>query len=648
MIKHFSVSGKEEYCQMDNANQTEYKYLGGINSPEDVKKLSDDEAILLCGEIRKEIISSTIKNGGHLASNLGVVELSVAIHRVFDCPHDHVIFDVGHQSYAHKLLTGRFKTFDSLRQAGGISGFTNRSESEYDCFGAGHSSTSLSAALGFAEADRIMKNDAYTVVVLGDGAFTGGMIHEALNNCNKDIKKLIIILNENEMSISKNIGRFAASIAKLRKKNSYFKVKKFTVAFVKKVPLIGCFLFRAIRDTKKAVKNALYGSTYFEDLGLYYLGPTDGNDLKSVEALLNAAKNANESVIVHLKTQKGKGYIPAEENPGMYHGVAPIDAKKSASTFSNEFGKTICDLAEKDERICAITAAMSTGTGLDQFEGKFADRFFDVGIAEEHAVTFASGLSANGMIPVFAVYSTFLQRSYDQIIHDAALQSLPVILCIDRAGFNNSDGATHHGIFDVSFLSEIPNIRIYTPVSYRGLSASLYDATLKGGVCAIRYPSGGEEELIVSEFYKIGHNDCIGIRANFKQEDAPDNIIITHGRIAKECIIAKQILEEKGIRVGIILCEYIAPYDVLAKEIESLLSEIELKSVTFVEEEIRAGGFGMNLSDKMVTFLNRKGTKYSIMAAENAFVKLEEGESYLSRSGLDGRSIAARIDKTIN
>lgn len=633
---------------MEDVKKTEYTYLGGIKSPKDVKNLNKDQAVILCDEIRKEIIDKTEKNGGHLASNLGAVELSVAIHRVFDCPHDHIIFDVGHQSYTHKLLTGRFEKFSTLRQAGGLSGFTNKSESEYDCFGAGHSSTSLSAALGFAEADRIKNSDAYTIVVLGDGAFTGGMIHEALNNCSKDIKNLIIVLNENEMSISKNIGRFAANIAKLRKKNGYFRVKKFTVSFIKKVPLVGNFLFSAIRDVKKAIKNALYGSTYFEDIGLYYLGPADGNDLESVEALLEAAKGANESVLIHLKTKKGKGYAVAEENPGKYHGIAPSNAKKASSSFSAEFGKALCALAQKDERICAITAAMSTGTGLDEFEEQYPNKFFDVGIAEEHAVTFASGLAANGMVPVFAVYSTFLQRSYDQIIHDAALQALPVILCIDRAGFNNSDGTTHHGIFDVSFLSEIPGVKIYTPVSYNGLAYSLKNAVEEGGVSAIRYPSGSEDELVISEFYKNGQYDSIGIKTDFSRENAPEHIVITHGRIAKECILAKNILEEKGISTGIVLCEFISPYDLLAKEIENTLSGNNIKSVTFVEEEIRAGGFGMMLADKMSDYLNQIGAKHSILAAENAFVKLSVGETYLTRSGLDCKSIAARIEKSIN
>lgn len=621
----------------------EYKYLGRVNSPEDLKKLDKKEILPLCDEIRDCIITTTEQNGGHLASNLGVVELSVAIHRVFDCPHDHIIFDVGHQSYAHKLLTGRYKDFESLRRAGGLSGFTNRFESEYDCFGAGHSSTSLSAALGFAEADRIKGNDAYTVVVLGDGAFTGGMIHEALNNCDKSLNKLIIILNENEMSISKNIGRFAASIAKLRKKNSYFRVKRFTVSFIKKIPLIGNGIFKAIRGVKKSLKNALYGSTYFEDMGLYYLGPANGNDYESVEALLKAAKGAGENILVHLKTQKGKGYTPAETDPNKYHGVSPCNKTSSKSSYSLELGKALCDIAEKDERVCAITAAMSTGTGLDCFEEKHKDRFFDVGIAEEHAVTFAAGLAANGLKPVFAVYSTFLQRAYDQIIHDAALQKLPVVLCIDRAGFNNSDGVTHHGIFDVAFLSQIPGVKIYSPVTYKGLSASLEEALSRDGVSAIRYPSGSEDEKVINAFYSDGGFETIGVRCDFSVDNIPENIIITHGRITSECLAAEEILQENGMDAGIILCEYLSPFDSLAQEIVNLIGGKNIKTVTFVEEEIRVGGFGMLLSDELRRNGCLEGVSYTVMAADDAFISIKEGETYLSASGLDRYGIAEKI-----
>lgn len=620
----------------------EYKYLGRVGSPEDIKKLSYDEIDTLCGEIREHIVEVTTKNGGHLASNLGVVELTVAAHKVFNSPKDHIIFDVGHQSYTHKLLTGRFEEFSTLRQAGGITGFTNREESEYDCFGAGHSSTSLSAGLGFAKSDKIAGNDAYTVVILGDGAFTGGMIHEALNNCDNDLK-LIIILNENEMSISKNIGSFASSIAKLRRKRGYFKAKRFTVTFIKKIPLIGNAMFRGIRKIKKSLKNTLYRSNYFEDMGLYYLGPADGNNYRDVEALLEAAKGAGESVLVHLKTQKGYGYTPAEENPSDYHGLHPAGKDKADSNFSFEFGKCVCGFAENDEKICAITAAMSAGTGLESFEKCYPDRFFDVGIAEEHAVTFAAGLAANGMKPIFAVYSSFLQRSYDQMIHDVALQNLPVVICVDRAGFNNSDGATHHGIFDVAFTSQIPNFKIYSPITYKSLELALADA-LEGKFPAIvRYPSGSESEALKNAFYSENNSGKLGIKCDTTAEMLPETVIITHGRIAEEALAAKNRLKEEGINAAIILCEYIAPYDALASEISAFWSINAPKNIVFLEEEIKQGGFGMLLSQKMSDMGMLKDRKHLILAAEDAFVTRKVGESYLEASRLDRRSIAEKI-----
>ena len=623
--------------------EKEYKYLGRVNSPENVKKLSKTEAEELCSELREHIIAVTERNGGHLASNLGTVELTVAIHKVFNCPRDHVIFDVGHQSYAHKLLTGRFDRFDTLRQPGGITGFTNRFESEYDCFGAGHSSTSLSAALGFAKADQLRGDDAYTVAVLGDGAFTGGMIHEALNNCDKDLK-LIIILNENEMSISKNIGRFASSLAKLRRKSGYFKAKRRTVSFVKKIPLVGEGLFNAIKGIKKSIKNSLYGSNYFEDMGLYYIGPADGNNYEDVQALLTAAKNAGESVLVHLKTKKGKGYAPAETDPNKYHGLRPSSAKNNTGTdFSTELGKALCELARNDEKICAITAAMSSGTGLDGFAEAYPERFFDVGIAEEHAVTFAAGLSANGYKPVFAVYSSFLQRGYDQMIHDVALQKLPVVFCVDRAGFNNADGATHHGIFDVSFTTQMNGMKIYSPVTYRGLYASLKTALSDEYPSVIRYPSGYESKIISEIFYEDEFDEKISVRFDFSPEKMPDNIIVTHGRIVTECIKAKKLLEDSGESVGIILCEYIAPYDKLSNEIAAILNDKMPRKLIFVEEEIKNGGFGMTLSEHLKNKINCEKVRYDILAAEDAFIERKVGESYLEASGLDAKSITERI-----
>ena len=529
-----------------------------------------------------------------------------------------------------------------MRKPGGVSGFTNRDESEYDCFGAGHSSTSISAGLGFAEADRLLGSGAYTIVVLGDGAFTGGMVHEALNNCDKNLR-LIIILNENEMSISKNIGRFAASISKLRKKSGYFKVKRATASFIKKIPLVGKGLFNFAVSVKKSLKNAMYGSNYFENMGLFYLGPVDGNNYNDVESLLTMAKNAGESVLVHLKTKKGKGYALAEENPGKYHGVAPQNKPLTATTFSDEMGKTLITRAEKDEKICAITASMSYGTGLEGFREKYPQRFFDVGIAEEHAVTFAAGLSASGYKPVFAVYSTFLQRSYDQMIHDVALQRLPVIFCIDRAGFNGADGATHHGIFDVAFISQIKGFKIYAPVTYEGLEKSLGRAFSDNCPSAIRYPSGCECEEIKNAFYRDGECDDISIRCLFPEDKAPEYIIVTHGRITKECLKAKAELAKQNIGAGIILCEYLAPYDALADDILSKISDLSPKAIIFVEEEIRSGGFGENTAAAIKRKTGKTDIAYDIIACEDPFVKRRENQSYESAAGVDSAAIVKRI-----
>ena len=615
-------------------------YLSRIHTPADLRALPREAIPALCGEIREALVETVTRNGGHLASNLGAVELSVAMHRVFDCPKDHFIFDVGHQSYVHKLLTGRYESFSTLRQGGGLSGFTKRSESEYDCFGAGHSSTSLSAALGFAQGDRMAGSDAYTVAVVGDGAFTGGMIHEALNNVTPGLR-LIIILNENEMSISKNIGRFATHMARLRRKSGYFKTKKGITRVIKRIPLIGGGLFRGIRGLKKAVKNALYGSNYFEDMGLYYLGPADGNDYEAVEALLTEAKNQNESVVIHLKTRKGKGYAPAEADPGRYHGMAPA-GHVAVENFSHRLGEILIGEAERDDRICAITASMSEGTGLESFHAARPDRFFDVGIAEEHALTFAAGLAADGYKPVTAIYSSFMQRAYDQVIHDIALQNLPVLMCIDRAGLNAGDGPTHHGIFDVAFLSSIPNLTIYTPVTFGGLALSVKTALASGKPAAIRYPNGGEDLRLKEAFYPEGEPTNIGVReSDPARREVPAAVILTHGRITTEALEARACLAREGICVGILLCEYLKPYGRLAAEVAVKLPDGV--PVLFLEEEMRAGGFGMMLSDALIRRGAMAGRPYAILATDDSFVGQSRPESIYRTAGVDAEAIAATV-----
>lgn len=572
-----------------------YPLLYAISSPADLRAMPAEAMPALCREIRDYLLETVPRTGGHLASNLGVVELTVALHRVFDTPHDRIIFDVGHQSYVHKLLTGRREAFCDLRRPGGLSGFTRRDESEYDAFGAGHSSTSLSAALGFARADRLAGRKTFTVAVVGDGAYTGGMIHEALNNCAPDLP-LIIVLNENEMSISRNIGGFARYIAGIRNSGNYRRAKNLTTRILPRIPLLGKPMFRLLRAIKQAVKNRLYSSNYFEELGLYYLGPADGNSYAETEALLRAAKEKNESVILHLLTKKGKGYVPAEEHPAEYHSVyVGADGLEHMPTAA---GRALTALASEDSSVAAITAAMREGTGLCPFFDAHPERAFDVGIAEAHAVTFAAGLAAAGMKPYVAVYSTFLQRAYDSLVHDVALQGLPVRLLVDRAGLSSGDGPTHHGIFDVAFLSHIPGMRLLAPAAVGSLSAMLGDSLSAEGPLAIRYENRADDPAILSAFYPNGDFGTYGVRPDFESPaDCRDGLILTYGAVVTEALRARRMLAERGKRVGILLFELLAPQ---SEAVERILPYVTgVPRLVFLEEGIRAGGAGMLCLDAL-------------------------------------------------
>jgi 1-deoxy-D-xylulose-5-phosphate synthase len=471
------------------------------------------------------------------------------------------------------------------------------------------------------------------------------MIHEALNNCDRtEGIKLIIVLNENEMSISKNIGSLAKSLSKLRNRPEYYKTKAVTRGVLGKLPFVGKHIVGFIVKVKKAIKNILYGSNYFENLGLYYFGPVDGHDIGALEDVLIEAKKCNQSVVVHIKTQKGKGYAPAEEHPDKFHSVAPKDAEP-AGGFSKSFGEVIVKAAVEDTRICAITAAMGRGTGLSEFEKQFPDRFFDVGIAEEHAVTFAAGLAAGNMVPVCAVYSTFLQRGYDNILHDVALQDLPVVFAIDRAGLNPSDGATHHGIFDVSFLSAIPEMTIFTPATYEALGRAFECAVTLGKASAIRYPNAVEDEIIKSAFYGNDEYDDISVRS-FALNDVTDNVIITHGRMASTALEAAAQLMDSGISCAVLLCEFIKPYDALADIISTMLP-YTVKNIIFLEEEILSGGFGMNLSFEM----RRRGilsrARHKIIAVDDNFAIPEKGENVWEAAGVDSATVTETIIEMI-
>lgn len=591
----------------------DYKLLSEINSPSDIKKMNNEQLAELCFEIRQKMLETVSKNGGHLSSNLGAVELTVALHKVFNSPKDSIVFDVGHQCYAHKMLTGRYSRFDTLRKKGGLSGFCRPNESEHDMFYSGHSSTAVSAGLGVATANKLLRNDNYTITVIGDGSFTGGMVYEALNNGGRSKTKHIIILNDNKMSISENVGAFAKYLAVIRSKPAYYNLKASTEKTINRIPNIGKKISQKLYDLKTDLKNKLYSqSTFFEDLGYRYMGPIDGHDIPVLIDALEAAKKVNGPVVLHVNTVKGKGYKLAENDPSKFHGIGPFDLKtgetfSDSECFSEKFGDYLCRYAPGNEKICAITAAMGLGTGLERFSKNFPERFFDVGIAEEHAVTFASGLAKKGMIPVFAVYSTFFQRCYDQVIHDISLQKLKVIFAIDRAGFVGEDGETHNGLMDVAFLGTIPDIIIYSPCCYRSLEADINNAVNADKFAvAVRYPRGKQTENVKKLKY-----DCVEY-STYGDSDS-EVCIVTYGRITSQAVEAVDELREKQKNVSLISVNRVKPFP---EEVISVL--LEKKEVFFFEEGIRSGGIG----ERVGFMLLEKGFKgkYKLTAVDDRFV----------------------------
>lgn len=589
-----------------------YSLLDTINSPDDLKMLSDDKIPQLITEIREFLVDTVERTGGHLASNLGVIELTLAIHKVFDSPNDHVIFDVGHQAYVHKLVTGRRERFSDLRTPGGLSGFTSRRESPHDPFGAGHSSTSVSAALGFAEADQLLDKERYTVCVIGDGAYTGGMVHEALNNSRPDLP-LIIILNENGMSISLNKGAFASYLSRVRVSRRYRKLKRGTNNVLAHIPFVGRPLIKLAVFTKKKIKSLIYKPNYFEELGLYYIGPIDGNDYEKVRAALSKAKSLRQTVVVHIKTTKGKGYCAAESHPEGYHSVG---TSTNAPSFHSVFAEKLCEIAEKNENTVAVTAAMGIGTGLDKFGEKYPQRYFDVGIAEAHALTFSAGLAAAGLSPYVAIYSTFLQRGYDSLLHDIALQNLPVKLLIDRAGLALGDGATHHGIFDVSMISHIPNMTLLNPISYKSLEEMLDYASACDGPIAIRYPNAAENARLVSSLRYLSEDVRCRVLCDFPEDEIPELIYVTYGRIYERVISARMRLSEDGKKAGVIVLETLKPYDRVARLVYDYVNS---KRVLFVEEGIKNGGAGEILHEELMKLGLSSITEYRIAAIDDNF-----------------------------
>lgn len=563
--------------------------LERIKQANDIKKIDADNLPILAQEIRDFLIHSISITGGHLASNLGVVELTMALHRVFNLPEDKIIWDVGHQSYTHKILTGRREGFEALRMYGGLSGFPKRKESDCDAFDTGHSSTSISAGLGYVRAAEIQNQDYHVISVIGDGSLTGGMAYEALNNAASLHKNFIIVLNDNNMSISENVGGMSRYLNSIRTTNMYANLKRGVEKTLRRIPVGGEHIVDHIRKTKSGIKQLLIPGMFFEDMGITYLGPVDGHNLKELERVLNEAKRVKGAVLVHVNTIKGYGYEPAEKDPSKFHGTGPYDiptgqpvSKKDGDTYTDVFAKVLRNIGTKDEKVVAITAAMPDGTGLSLFKKAFPKRFFDVGIAEEHAVTFAAGLAAGGLKPVFAVYSSFLQRGYDQMIHDVCLQKLPVVFAIDRAGLVGSDGETHQGLFDLSYLNTIPNMTVMAPKNKWELADMLRFAVDYDGPIALRYPRGRADTILEEHREPIvyGHSEMICGES--------DIAIVSVGHIMTEALKVRNILKEQGYECSLVNARFVKPVDI--QMIRDLSKNHRL--IVTIEENALSGGYG--------------------------------------------------------
>ncbi|AQS58514.1 1-deoxy-D-xylulose-5-phosphate synthase [Desulforamulus ferrireducens] len=564
--------------------------LKKVFSPQDLQQFNIKELQALAAEIREVIINTVAETGGHLAPNLGVVELTIAIHRVFNSAVDRIIWDVGHQSYVHKLLTGRLTQFHTLRQHGGISGFPKPEESIHDAFATGHSSTSISAALGMA-LGRDLKGQKHSVVaVIGDGSMTGGMAFEAMNFAGHSKTNMIVILNDNEMSIAPNVGALSGYLSRLRTDPKYYRSKDEIAELLQKIPH-GSKLLKVVDRLKDSLKYLVVPGMLFEELGFTYLGPVDGHDIKSVMTVLQQAKAATGPVLVHVLTQKGKGYLPAEQNPDRFHGVGAFDVatgevKKAAGappSYTEVFGKTLVKLAQRDDKIIGITAAMPSGTGLTNFAKEFPQRYFDVGIAEQHAVTMAAGLAMAGYRPVTAIYSTFLQRAYDQVLHDVCMQNLPVVFAMDRGGLVGDDGPTHHGVFDIAFLRNIPNIVLMSPKDENELQHMLYTALCHGGPVAVRYPRGSGEGVTLDEELK-----CLPVGKGEVLREGDDVLLLAIGNMVTEAMKAAEKLSSQGIEATVINARFMKPLD------QDLILHYarRIKKVVTLEEHVLMGGFG--------------------------------------------------------
>jgi 1-deoxy-D-xylulose-5-phosphate synthase len=614
--------------------------LKTLASPAELKHLSPAELTRLAGEIRDEIIATVSENGGHLASSLGVVELSIALHRVFSAPEDKILWDVGHQAYAHKLLTGRLERFSTLRQLHGISGFPKRKESVYDCFDVGHASTSISAALGMAAARDTLGGKEKIVAVIGDGSLTGGLAFEGLNQAGHLKKDLIIVLNDNEMSISPNVGAVSSFLSRKMTSRTFVRIRKETKKFLGNIPGVGKDLLHLVRKAEESLKGFLTPGMLFEAFGFQYIGPLDGHRIDVLIETLNNVSRLKGPVLLHVLTRKGKGYLPAETNPSLFHGVGPFDRetgevreeKGGQGSYTSVFGRTLIEMAEKDSRIVAITAAMVEGTGLKEFSQRFPERFYDVGIAEQHAVTFSAGLATQGLRPIVAIYSTFLQRAYDSVVHDVCLQNLPVTFALDRGGLVGSDGPTHQGIFDLTYLRHIPNLTVMVPRNEIELQRAMVTAKDHPGPFAYRYPRGPVDGVTLA-----GPPEPVAIGRGEKLEEGNDGVIFAVGITVRPALLAADQLEKEGIRLAVVDPRFVKPLDR-----DLLCAEAARTGVVItVEENVLPGGFG----SAVLELMEEEGLSPKLLRIGLPDTFIEQGSQKELRSlyGIDADGIARRI-----
>ncbi len=611
--------------------------LDKINGPNDLHKIPLDEFPLLAEEIRELLIRTVSENGGHLSSNLGAVELTLALHNVLHFPEDKLIWDVGHQCYTHKILTGRKELFKTLRKPGGLSGFPKRSESPCDAFDSGHSSNSISAGLGYVRARDLLQEDYSVVSVIGDGSLTGGMAYEAMNNAALLHTNFIIVLNDNEMSISKNVGGMSSYLSVLRTAETYTGIKMGITKTLNRIPVAGEKIVRSVRKTKSSIKQLIIPGMLFENMGLTYLGPVDGHNMRQMMRLFNEAKKVSGPVLVHILTQKGRGYPPAEEHPKMFHGTGPFDIrtglpKKTSGgpCYTDIFADAIVGLGEENKRLAAVTAAMPSGTGLEKFAERFPSRFFDVGIAEEHAVSFAAGLALGGMIPVAAVYSSFLQRAVDQVLHDVCMQNLHVVFAVDRAGLVGADGETHQGCYDLSFLSMMPNMTVMAPKDGQELVRMLAFAVLSDGPYAVRYPRGEAPAGLPDTHQPVEYGKSEVLK---KGKDAA---IFAVGSMNTVCADACSLLEEKGIHPTLVNARFVKPLDT---ELLDSLSRDHRVIVT-VEENTLQGGYGEHVSAYMEA--HHPDCRVLVIGLPDKFIPHGSTDGLRAMNGLDAASVAEK------